>query len=119
MTCEFEIANRLNSMKFLLQKAQTNADAQHALTPITKSFGAVSTEYEHVNIAVLYFKTFQLTGVMNKNISNYVKELEEANLAIQNANPKAPLDPEQRTKLLNLINILQRNATEQIESGRL
>ncbi len=118
MTCEFEIANRLNSMKFLLQTAKTNGDAQHALTPITKSFGAVSTEYEHVNIAVLYFKTFQLTGVMHKEVSEYVKQLEEANLAIQNANPKAPLDPQQRTKLLNLIDVLQHHATKQIESGK-
>lgn len=119
ITCEFEIANRLNSMKFLLQKAKTNGDAQHALTPITKSFGAVSIEYEHVNIAVLYFKTFQLMGVMDKNISNYVKELEEANLAIQNANPKAPLDPQERAKLLKLIDVLQRYSTEQIESGKI
>jgi hypothetical protein len=118
ITCEFEIANRLNSMKFLLQTAKTVGDAQAALTPITKSFGAVSTEYEHVNIAVLYFKTFQLTGVMDKKISNYVKDLEESNLAIQNANPKASLDPQQRAKLLNLIDILQRHATEQIESGK-
>ena len=68
ITCEFEIANRLNGMKYLLEKAKTYGDAQVALTPITKSFGAVSTEYENVNIAVLYFKTYQLTGIMNKKI---------------------------------------------------
>ena len=55
-TCEFEIANRLNSMKFLLARAKTVGEAQFALTPVTKSLGAISVEYDNANIAVLYFK---------------------------------------------------------------
>jgi hypothetical protein len=106
-TCEFEIANRLNAMKFLLQKAKTVGDTQLALTPITKSFGAVSAEYDHVNIAVLYFKSYQLTGIRDKETEEHVKELEEINLAIQQANPKALLDEQIRNKLLKLISILQ------------
>lgn len=119
ITCEFEIANRLNGMKYLLEKAKTYGDAQVALTPITKSFGAVSTEYENVNIAVLYFKTYQLTGIMNKKISNSVKELEQINLYIQAQNPKTPLSAEDRNKLLALIHILQNDVNDHIDSKEL
>lgn len=118
IACEFEIANRLNSMKFLIKKAQTNADAKFALTPITNSFGAVSTEYEHVNIAVLYFKAFQLTGTRNSQIEGYVKELEEKNLEIQLANPKAPFDETDRKNLLEIIAQLQHYESEQINSRK-
>jgi hypothetical protein len=69
IACEFEIANRLNHMRFLLRRATTVADAKYALTPITKSFGAISAEFENVNIAVLYFKIYQLTGSRDKTIS--------------------------------------------------
>jgi len=114
ITCEFEIANRLNSMKFLIKRAKTNADAKFALTPITDSFGAVSTEYEHVNIAVLYFKVFQLTGLRNAEMEGYVKALEEKNLAIHLANPTAPFDEDERKNLLEMIAALQRYESDQI-----
>jgi len=114
ITCEFEIANRLNSMKFLIKRAKTNADAKFALTPITDSFGAVSTEYEHVNIAVLYFKVFQLTGLRNAEMEGYVKALEEKNLAIHLANPTAPFDEDERKNLLEMIGALQRYESDQI-----
>jgi hypothetical protein len=119
ITCEFEIANRLNGMKYLLEKAKTYGEAQVALTPITKSFGAVSTEYENVNIAVLYFKTYQLTGIMNKKISNSVKELEQVNLYIQAQNPKTALSAEDRNKMLALIHILQNDVNDHIDSKKL
>jgi len=116
LTCEFEIANRLNGMKFLLQKAKTVGDAQFALTPISKSFGAVSTEYENVNIAVLYFKIYQLTGIRNIEIGNNIKELEEKYLAIQKENPKLPFDESDRKNLLVIIDTLQRFESAQIGS---
>ena len=118
ITCEFEIANRLNSMKFLLLRAKTNGDAQNALTAVSKSFGAVSTEYEHVNIAVLYFKIFQLTRIRDPQMERYVKELEEKNLAIQSENPKTPFDEAARKRLIELISTLQRYEEQQIEGNK-
>ncbi len=117
-TCEFEIANRLNAMKFLLQRAKTIGDAQIALTPVMKSFGAVSSEYEHVNIAVIYFKSYQLSGIRNKTTEEQVKELEEINLGIQQANPKALLDNQIRNKLLSLINNLQNHEISLIDARK-
>jgi len=118
ITCEFEIANRLNSMKFLLLRAKTNGDAQTALTAVNKSFGAVSTEYEHVNIAVLYFKIFQLTRIRDPQMERYVKELEEKNLAIQSENPKTPFDEASRKRLIELISTLQHYEEQQIEGNK-
>jgi hypothetical protein len=105
-------------MKFLLLRAKTNGDAQTALTPVNKSFGAVSTEYEHVNIAVLYFKIFQLTRIRDPQMERYVKELEEKNLAIQSENPKALFNEAVRKRLIELISTLQRFEEQQIEGNK-
>ena len=113
-TCEFEIANRLNAMKFLLQRSKTVGDAQFALTPVSKSLGAVSPEYENVNIAVLYFKIYQLTGIRDMTLANYVKELEEINLSIQKQNPNATLNVEEQKQMISLITDLHRYALDQI-----
>ncbi|WP_353432923.1 hypothetical protein [Polynucleobacter sp. MWH-UH23A] len=93
-------------------------DAQYALSPMSKSFGAVSPEYDHVNIAGLYFKTYQVTGIHNKTTEEYVRQLEELNLGIQQANPKAPLDDQTRNKLLNIIEALKQHSMKLIESGK-
>ena len=118
ITCEFEIANRLNSMKYLVSRAKTNADAQFALTPIVKSFGAVTTEYDHVNIAVLYFKIFQLTGNLDKHQGNYVRDLEEKNLWIQGQDPKAPFNEADRKKIIDLIDKLYQYDIDQINNRK-
>jgi hypothetical protein len=105
-TCEFEIANRLNAMKFLLARARTVGEAQYALTPVTKSLGALSAEYENANIAVLFFKIYQLTGYKNMKIANDVRELEQGALAIQRQDPKDLLKEEDRKSLLAIIEVL-------------
>jgi len=114
ITCEFEIANRLNGMKFLLLRAKTIGQAQFALTPITKSLGPVSSEYENVNIAVLYFKIFQLTGQRDVQIGDLVRELEEKNLLIQSENPKLPVDEADRKRLIEIIDALHQYEIEKI-----
>lgn len=118
LTCEFEIENRLSAMDYLIKKAKTMGDAQFALTPMTKSFGAVSPEYDHVNMTGLYFRTYQLTGINNKKTEGYLKELEELNLTIQLANPKAPLDDQTRSKLLNTIEVLKQHSISLIQLGK-
>ena len=114
ITCEFEIANRLNGMKFLLLRAKTIGQAQFALTPITKSLGPVSSEYENVNIAVLYCKIFQLTGQWDVQIGDLVRELEEKNLLIQSENPKLPVDEADRKRLIEIIDALHQYEIEKI-----
>jgi len=117
LTCEFELANRLSGIKFLLLRAKTNGDAQTALTGVNKSLGAVSIEYEHVNIATLYFKIFQLSKIRNLQLERYVTELEEKNLAIQSEDPKTPFNEADRKRLIELISTLQLSSQQQIESN--
>ena len=114
ITCEFEIANRLNGMKFLLLRAKTIGQAQFALTPISKSLGPVSSEYENVNIAILYFKILQLTGQRDVQIGELVRELEEKNLLIQSENPKLPVDEADRKRLIEIIDALHQYEIEKI-----
>lgn len=118
LTCEFEIANRLNAMRFLLKRAKTVGDAQNALTPISKSFGAVSPEYEHVNIAALFFKAFQLTGTIDRQVEDGVKELEEKNLEIQASNPSAMFTEADRKRLLEIVHTLYTFEKEQINNRK-
>lgn len=115
-TCEFEIANRLNAMKFLLARARTVGEAQYALTPVTKSFGAISAEYENANIAVLFFKIYQLTGYKNMKIANNVRDLEEGALVIQRQDPKDLLREEDRKHLLGIIEVLHYFTLNEINS---
>ena len=116
-TCEFEIANRLNAMKFLLARAKTVGEAQFALTPVTKSFGAISAEYENANIAVLFFKIYQLTGYKDMKIANNVRQLEEGTLAIQRQDPKDVLKEGDRKDMLAIIEILHHFALNEINSN--
>ena len=118
VACEFEIVNRLNHMRFLLRRATTVADAKYALTPVSKSLGAITADYENVNIAVLYFKIYQLTGVRDKRITLYIKDLEEKNLAIQAGNPKENLGEKDRKELLEIINTLDQYEIDQINSRK-
>jgi hypothetical protein len=105
-------------MDYLVKKAKTIGDAQHALTSMAKSFGAVTPEYEHVNITGLYFRTYQLTGLHNQKTQEYLEELEELDLNIQEANPKDQLDSETRKKLLTVIEALRQHSIQIIESGK-
>ena len=118
VACEFEIVNRLNHMRFLLRRATTVADAKYALTPVSKSLGAITADYENVNIAVLYFKIYQLTGFRDKRISLYIKDLEEKNLAIQAGNPKENFSEKDRKELLEIINTLDQYEIDQINSRK-
>lgn len=81
---------------------------------ISKSLGAVSSEYENVNIAVLYFKIFQLTGQRDIQIRDLVRELEEKNLLIQLENPKLPVDEADRKRLIEIIDALHQYEIEKI-----
>jgi len=81
---------------------------------ISKSQGAVSSEYENVNIAVLYFKIFQLTGHRDIQIGGFVRELEEKNLLIQSENPKLPVDEADRKRLIEIIDALHQYEIEKI-----
>ncbi|MBU3638745.1 hypothetical protein [Polynucleobacter sp. AP-RePozz3-80-G7] len=114
INCQFEIVNRLNSMDYLIRRAKSMGDLKYALSSMHKSLGPVIPEYENVNIAALYFKTYQLSGIRNSNIGERLRELEEMNLTSQTEDPATPLTESDKTKILNLIHTLKQYETEQI-----
>lgn len=77
------------------------------------------SEYENVNIAVLYFKIFQLTGYRDIQIGGLVRELEEKNLLIQPENPKLPVDEADRKRLIEIIDALHQYEIEKINKRNL
>lgn len=114
INCQFEIVNRLNSMSYLVRKAKTIGDLKYALSSMNKSLGPVIPEYENVNIAALYFKTYQLSGVRNSSIGDNLRELEEIHLSSQTEDPATPLTESNKTKTLNLIHTLKEYETQQM-----
>jgi hypothetical protein len=111
---QFEIINRLNSMGYLMKRAKTMGDVKHALSGTHKSLGPVIPEYENVNIAALYFKIYQLSGIRNGEIGAYLRELEEWQLTSQIDDPSTPLQDADKTKILKLIHNLKEYEEKQI-----
>lgn len=114
--CQFEIVNRLNTMKFLLQRAKTMGEAKIALSGMRKSLGPVIPEYENVNIAALYFKTYQITGIRNETIGGKLRELEEWYLISELEDPNLTLKEIDKSNILDLIHTLKMYEDEQILS---
>lgn len=114
INCQFEIVNRLNSMNYLLRRAKTMGDVRYALSSMHKSLGPVIPEYENVNIAALYFKIYQLSGIRNSTIGEHLRELEEMHLSVQTEDPATPLTEANRTKIIELIHTLKEYENQQI-----
>lgn len=112
--CQFEIVNRLNSMSFLLKRAKTMGDVKHALSSMRKSLGPVISEYENVNIAALYFKIYQISGVRNKEIGDNLRKLEEWDLLSQMEDPTTALKQVDQVSMLDLIHALKQYEDQQI-----
>ena len=79
-----------------------------------KSLGPVIPEYENVNIAALYFKIYQLSGIRNSTIGEHLRELEEMHLSVQTEDPATPLTEANRTKIIELIHTLKEYENQQI-----
>ena len=114
--CQFEIVNRLNSMIFLSKRAKTMGDMRHALSSMRKSLGPVISEYENVNIAALYFKIYQITGVRNKEIGETLIALEEWDLLSQVDDPTTLLKDADKNSILELIYSLKKYEDQQIDT---
>lgn len=108
INCQFEIVNRLNHMSHLIRRAKTIGDAQFALSSMDKSLGSVVPEYEHVNMAALYFKQYQLNGIKNSENGQNFRELEELHLTMLTSDPKSNLSNRDKSQILELIHNLKK-----------
>jgi hypothetical protein len=105
--CQFEIVNRLNHMSHLTRRSKTVADAQFALSSMDNSLGSVVPEFEHVNMAALYFKQYQLNGIQDSQKSQDFRELEEMHLTMLTSDPKLSLSSQDKNRILTLIQNLK------------
>lgn len=105
--CQFEIVNRLNHMIHLVNRSKTIADAQFALSSMNKSLGSVVPEFEHVNMAALYFKQYQLKGIQDSQNNQDFRELEELHLTMLTSDPKSNLSESDKKKILALLHNLK------------
>lgn len=78
-------------------------DLKYVLSSMHKSLGPVIPEYENIIISALHLKTYQLSGIRNIKIGEYLRELEEMHLPTQAEEPAIPLTESDKNKFLNLI----------------
>lgn len=110
ITHQFEIANRIQNMKYFLRKAQTVGDAQLALKSVFLSKTPVNPEVEKLSLSVIYFNFYQILGSQNKEALELVRKLEDQEYILQSQKQSDPLSDAEKQKLLGWI-----GALEQIE----
>ncbi|MBU3612153.1 hypothetical protein [Polynucleobacter sp. MG-27-Goln-C1] len=110
ITHQFEIANRIQNMKYFLRKAQTIGDAQLALKSVFLSKTPVNPDVEKLSLSVIYFNFYQMLGAQNKEALELVRKLEDQEYILQSEKASDPLPDAEKQKLLGWV-----DALEQIE----
>ena len=108
ITHQFEIANRIQNMKYFLRKAQTIGDAQLALKSVFISKTPVNPDVEKLSLSVIYFNFYQMLGVQNKEALELVRKLEDQEYILQSQKPSNPLPEEEKQKLLSWVEALEK-----------
>lgn len=113
---KFEIANRIQNMKYFWRKASTVKDGDFALRSVFQSKTPINPDVEKINLSVLYFNLYQLIGQQNQEVLDIVRKLEDAEFELQAQKPADPLSVDVKKEVLALINrleqlLIQDNAT--------
>lgn len=108
ITHQFEIANRIQNMKYFLRKAQTIGDAQMALKSVFISKTPVNPDVEKLSLSVIYFNFYQILGKQNKEALELVRKLEDQDYLLQSQKPSDPLSDAERQKLLGWVEELEK-----------
>ncbi len=108
ITHQFEIGNRIQNMKYFLRKAKTVGEAQFALKSVFQSKTPVDPSVEKLSLTVLYFNQYQIKGNENAKVLEIVRKLEDQEYLLQSQKPTDPFPEEQKEKLLELINNLEK-----------
>jgi len=108
ITHQFEISNRIQNMKYFLRKATTCGEAELALKSVFQSKTPVSPDIEKLSLLVIYFNFYQLTDQPKKETLEIVRQLEDEEYLLQQEKPSTPFPEATRTRLLNLLDQLER-----------
>lgn len=103
----FEIQNRLDSMEYLLRRAQTVGDAREALHGLFKSIFPLAPELQNRSLVSLYFSVYSLIPgdrqVKAEQAIEFVRQLEDAEFSLQSRPANQPLTDADRTRFNKLI----------------
>jgi hypothetical protein len=113
ITLQFELANRIQNMKYFWRKANTVDEGEFALKSIFQSKTPINPDVEKINLSVLYFNFYQLRGKQNKEVLGIVRELEDMEYELQTQKPNAPLSDINKTKGVKLIGQLEQTLVEE------
>jgi hypothetical protein len=109
---QFEIANRIENMKYFWRKASTVGDGAFALKSVFQSKTPINPDVEKINLSVLYFNLYQLIGHQNPEALEIVRQLEDMEYDLQAQKPSEPLSEVVKKQALKLINQLEKYLIE-------
>jgi hypothetical protein len=110
---QFEIANRIQNMKYFWRKAQTIKEGDFALRSVFQSKTPINPDVEKINLSVLYFNLYQLIGHQNQEVLEIVRKLEDMEYELQTQKPADLLPEPVKKQGLELINRLEQTLIEQ------
>ena len=110
---QFEIANRIENMRYFWRKAKTIKEGEFALRSVFQSKTPINPDVEKINLSVLYFNLHQLIGHQNQEVLEIVRKLEDIEYELQAQKPSDPLPEEVKKQGFELINKLEQTLIQQ------
>ncbi|TAJ81597.1 hypothetical protein [Reyranella sp.] len=108
---KYEVTHRLDQMEYSLRRAKTVGDAKAAMDGMFKSKFPLSPDLQNKSLGSLYLTMLQLvsgtTDQKSTEVMDFIRRLEEAELALQAQPDDKPLDTEQREHLRKLLNSIK------------
>jgi hypothetical protein len=104
---KFEVTHRLDQMEYGLRRAKTVGDAKTAMDGMFKSKFPLTADLQNKSLGSLYLTMLQLVSgsddQKSAEVMDFIRRLEEAELALQAEPDDKPLDTEQREHLRKLL----------------
>jgi Asp-tRNA(Asn)/Glu-tRNA(Gln) amidotransferase C subunit len=117
-THRFEVTHRLDEMEYGLRRAKTVGEAKAAMDGMFKSKFPLTADLQNRSLASLYLTMLQLVNGSDdkkyNEVMDFIRRLEEAELALQSEPDDKPLDAGQREhmrKLLKSVKTLHLNGS--------
>lgn len=104
---KFEVTHRLDEMEYGLRRAKTVGEAKAAMDGMFKSKFPLTADLQNRSLASLYLTMLQLVNAENDKrsaqVMEFIRRLEEAELALQSEPDDKPLDAGQRDQMSKLL----------------
>jgi len=114
---QFEIANRIENMRYFWRKATTVGEGEFALKSVFQSKTPINPDVEKINLSVLYFNLYQLIGHQNREVLETVRALEDMEYELQAQKPSELLSEAYKKRGLELVGELEKALVEQASNS--